>query len=235
MRQEILGVGFDGVTMDEAVERALELITRREGAYVCTPNPEIVMRSRKDTALREAINGASLVLPDGVGVVWAAKKLGKSISQRVTGYDFLLSLLEKMRGSVYILGGKPGVAEKAAREIEKRFPHVTVAGCQHGYFTDEDEVCQKIQSASPDFLMVCLGSPKQELWMAAHRDLGAGLMAGLGGSLDVLAGEVKRAPPGWQKRGLEWLYRLLHEPRRIKRQIRLPLFVAAIFMQGSGK
>ena len=235
MRQEILGVGFDGVTMDEAVKRALELMTRRERAYVCTPNPEIVMRSRKDAALRAAINGASLVLPDGVGVVWAAKRLGKPIPQRVTGYDFLLSLLGKMRGSVFVLGGRPGVAEKAAQEIERRFPYVTIAGCQHGYFTDGDAVSEKIRNAAPDLLIVCLGSPKQELWMAEHRDVGAGLMAGLGGAADVLAGEVKRAPPGWQKRGLEWLYRLIHEPRRIKRQIRLPLFVAAILVQRKRK
>lgn len=235
MRQDILGVGFDGMTMEDAVTRALEMMTRREGAYVCTPNPEMVMEARKNPALRQAINGASLVLPDGVGIVWAAKKLGKPMPQRVAGYDFLLALLEQMSGSVFILGGRPGVAKKAAQEIEKRFPQVTVAGCQDGYFTDEDAVLAKIQSASPDFLMVCLGSPKQELWMAAHRDAGAGLMAGLGGCVDVLAGETKRAPLGWQKRGLEWLYRLLHEPRRIKRQIRLPLFAAAIFMQRNKK
>lgn len=228
MRQEILGVGFDPVTGDQAAAWALERLERREAGYICTPNPEMIMLARKDPALLRAVNGADMVLADGVGVLWASRRLGKPLPERVAGYDFLMTLLEKMTGSVFLLGGKPGVAEKAAETIRARFPGVTVAGAMDGYFTDEGPVLEAIGAARPDLLLVCLGMPKQELWMAAHRDCGACLMAGLGGSLDVLAGTVKRAPAFWRERGLEWLYRLLRQPRRIKRQIRLPLYAAAV-------
>lgn len=228
MRQEILGVGFDPVTGDQAAAWALERLERREAGYICTPNPEMIMLARKDPALLRAVNGADMVLADGVGVLWASGRLGKPLPERVAGYDFLMTLLEKMTGSVFLLGGKPGVAEKAAETIRARFPGVTVAGAMDGYFTDEGPVLEAIGAARPDLLLVCLGMPKQELWMAAHRDCGACLMAGLGGSLDVLAGTVKRAPAFWRERGLEWLYRLLRQPRRIKRQIRLPLYAAAV-------
>lgn len=231
MRQEILGVGFDPVTMEEAVSWALESMESRRGAYICTPNPEMVMFARRDGAVMTAINAADLVLCDGVGILWAAKKLRRSIPERVAGYDFLMALLEKMSGSVFILGGKPGIAEKAAENIRTRFPRVTVAGTLDGYYTDRRAVLEKIRAAAPDLLLVCLGAPRQELWMAENRGAGAGLMVGLGGSVDVLAGTARRAPASWRSRGLEWLYRLLHDPRRIKRQIRLPLFITAVLAQ----
>lgn len=231
MRQDILGVGFDPVTKEQAVARALDAMERDSGAYVCTPNPEIVMCARRDPAVMEAINGAELVLPDGVGILWAAGKLQKPMPERVAGYDFLMALLAEMQGGVFILGGRPDAAQRAAHRIEEDFPNVTVSGWQDGYYTDEAAVLEKIRAARPALLMVCLGAPRQELWMARHRDSGAALMAGLGGSVDVLAGTVRRAPLSWRRLGLEWLYRLLHDPRRIKRQICLPLFVLAVLAQ----
>ena len=229
MKAEILGIGFDGYTMEEAVSWALDTMKAKACAYVCTPNPEIVWAARKNKALGEAIRAADAVLPDGVGVLWAARQLKTPLPERVSGYDFLLALLARMEGRVFLLGGKPGVAEQAAKTIEKRFPKVTVCGCRDGYFEDDEAVAEAICRAEPTLLLVCLGSPKQELWMAEHRGmLPVGLMAGLGGSLDVLAGRVKRAPEGWIRLRLEWLYRLLQEPRRIKRQICLPGFVAAV-------
>lgn len=232
MRQDILGVGVDAVTLDGAVAWALEAMEERRSAYICTPNPEMIWQARRDPALREALDGAALSLPDGVGVVWAGKVLGRPLPERVAGYDFLLALLERMSGSVFFLGGEPGVAEEAAAAVEKRFPAVTVAGWENGFFQREEPVVERIRQAAPSLLLVCLGTPRQELFMAAHQeDLPVGLMAGLGGSIDVLAGRTARAPQAWRDRKLEWLYRLVRQPRRIKRQIRLPLFAAAVLAE----
>ena len=234
MTADILGIRFDGLTVDEAVERALALISARQVAYVCTPNPEIVWAARKNSALRGAIEGAAMTLPDGVGVVWASKVLGFPLPERVSGYDLLLALLARFQGTVFLLGGRPGVAERAAGAIKKQFPAVTVAGCHDGYFEDGEAVLQAVSYAAPDMVLVCLGSPRQELWMAQNArgaELPPCLMMGLGGSLDVLAGDVSRAPESWRRAGLEWLYRLLHDPRRLKRQLCLPLFVGAVLLQ----
>ena len=235
MSSRVLGVRFDGVSLDQAGDRALELTAAGRGAYVCTPNPEIVWNCRKNAALRAAVAGADLTLADGVGVVWASRALGCPVPERVAGYDFLLALLARFRGRLYLLGGRPGVAEDAAEAIRRKFPAVTVCGYRDGYF-DEGEnavVAADIRAASPDFLMVCLGSPRQEIWMAENRDKLAdvGLMAGLGGSLDVLAGRVKRAPEMWIRLRLEWLYRLLRQPGRFRRMLCLPAFVLAVLAE----
>lgn len=228
-RIDVLGVGFDDLTMEEAIEAALPLAAGRVAAYAVTPNPEIVMMARSDGALARALGGADLVLADGIGVVKGAQILGTPLKGRVPGIDFACALMERLAergGSVYLFGAKPGVAERAGEELARRYPGLEIAGASDGYFTDDEPVVEKINAASPDLLMVCLGSPKQELWMETHAGvLSVGLMAGLGGSLDVLAGEVKRAPESWQKLGLEWLYRLIKEPRRIGRMMKLPLFV----------
>ena len=221
--------------MDQAVDRALTLPEQGRWAYVCTPNPEIVWECRKDPALRAAIAGADMTLPDGVGIVWAGRVLGCPVPERVTGYDFLLALLARYRGRLFLLGGKPGVAQEAAGAIERQFPDVTVCGCMSGYFgPDENEtVLAAIEKAAPELLLVCMGSPRQEIWMADNRDKlsGAGLMAGLGGCLDVLSGRVRRAPEVWIRLRVEWLYRLLQEPRRFRRQLRLPAFVLAVLAE----
>lgn len=233
MRTDILGIGFDGYTLTGAAAWGLKAMKEKKAAYVCTPNPEIVWAGHKNKKLCRAINGADAVLADGVGILWAAKRLGKPLPERVAGYDFLLALLEKMEGTVFLLGGQPGVAEAAADNIQKTWPRVRVAGCAHGYFHGDEEITAAIRAAEPDLLLVCLGSPKQELWMEkqARAGLPVGLMAGLGGSLDVLAGRVKRAPKRWIRWKLEWLYRLLREPTRIKRQMCLPRFVLAVMAQ----
>lgn len=230
-RLDVLGVGFDPVTMDEAVERALGYIDTHAGAYVCTPNPEIVLKAQSEPELMAALRGADMVLPDGVGILWAAEKMGHPLSERVAGYDFLLALLARMRGSVYILGGTPGTAEAAGDAIARDYPNVTIAGCCDGYISDELALIAAIGQTRPDLLMVCLGASKQEQWMAAHRDLPVGLMVGLGGSVDVLAGKVKRAPLWWREHKLEWLYRVLRQPKRLGRVLQLPQFMLAVARQ----
>ena len=228
-RTDVLGVGFDNVTKAEAVERALALIDAREGRYVVTPNPEIVMLAKENPALKEALAGADIVLPDGAGIVKGAAILGRPMKEKVPGIDLACGVMARLAergGSVYLFGAKPGVAEAAAETLRTKFPGLVISGTSDGYFSDDGPIIEKIKDAAPDFLLVCLGAPKQELWMAKMSGkLLVGLMVGLGGSLDVFAGTVKRAPEAWQKLDLEWLYRLLKEPRRIGRMMKLPLFV----------
>ena len=234
IRIDVLGVGFDDITMEEASHRALSAMERRGSEYVVTPNPEIVMLCRDDKKLMSAVNGAFMVLPDGVGIIYGAKILGTPLKQKIPGIDFAQALFARMaerRMSVFLLGAKPGVAETAGKALSIRFPGLHISGVRDGYFKEDenDALVEKINALSPDLLLVCLGSPKQELWMNenAHR-LTVGLMAGLGGSLDVFSGAVKRAPEAFQKLGLEWLHRLMREPSRAARMANLPKFAAAV-------
>ena len=235
-RIDVLGVSFDDLTMDEAVEIALGFMQERRACYACTPNPEIVMAAKGDASLRAALSVAELVLADGVGITKAAAMLGTPLKSRVPGIDFasnVISRLAQRGGSVYLLGAKPLVAEAAAEKLTQTYPGIVIAGTNDGYFTDDAPVIEKINAASPDFLMVCLGSPKQELWMSANAGrLSCGLMAGLGGSLDVLAGNVQRAPETWRRLGLEWLYRVIKEPKRLGRVMKLPAFVLEAAAEG---
>ena len=235
-RIDVLGVSFDDLTMDEAVEIALGFMQERRACYACTPNPEIVMAAKGDAALRAALSKAELVLADGVGITKAAAMLGTPLKSRVPGIDFasnVISRLAERGGSVSLLGAKPLVAEAAAEKLTQTYAGIVIAGTNDGYFTDDAPVIEKINAASPDFLMVCLGSPKQELWMSANAGrLSCGLMAGLGGSLDVLAGNVQRAPETWRRLGLEWLYRVIKEPKRLGRVMKLPAFVLEAAAEG---
>lgn len=235
-RTDVLGVGFDDLTMEEAVEAALGFMNTRGAHYACTPNPEIVMAAKKDAALRSALGQADLVLADGVGVTKAAAMLKTPLKARVPGIDFATAVIARLAergGSVYLFGARPGVAEAAAARLAKAYPGLSIAGTSDGYFTDDGPIIEKINASSPDFLMVCLGSPKQERWMSENAGrLSCGLMAGLGGSLDVLAGNVQRAPEAWRKLGLEWLYRVIKEPKRLGRVARLPLFVLEAAAEG---
>lgn len=231
LRTDIMGVGFDDLTLEEAVAAGAALIEQGGTHYVVTPNPELVDRAGKEERFREALNGADLVLPDGIGVVYAAKLLGRPLKGRCPGIDFAAGLMAGMaeRGQrLFLLGAKPGIAELAGRNIAARYPGLTICGTHDGYFTEDAPVVAEIQAARADVVFVCLGAPKQEYWMIQHGpQTGARLLAGLGGSLDVFAGVVERAPEKWQKLGLEWLYRLTKEPKRIGRMAKLPLFLVA--------
>ena len=234
-RVKVLGVGFDNFCMEDAVTYALELIEQRKAAYVVTPNPEIVMMAQEHQELKDTIESADIVLPDGIGIIYGAKILGTPIQGRVPGIDFASELMKKLserNGRVYLLGAKPGVAHSAGMNLQEKFPGLRVVGSHDGYFTDDGPIVEEINSAKPDLLFVCLGFPKQEIWMREHsKELDVGLMAGLGGSLDVFAGVVRRAPIIWQKLGLEWLYRLLHDPKRIGRMMKLPLFLMYVLKE----
>ena len=242
MKIEVLGIQFDDLTLEQAAEKGAAMLEEDRFHYVVTPNPEFILTAEKDEDFRTVINAADLVIPDGIGVVYSARILGTPLPERVPGVEFagkMLEVLNEKGGRLFLLGAKPGVAEKAGENILQKFPNIVLCGTQDGYFKDEEDVLLKVAAARPDLMFVCLGAPKQEKWMARWGiRTGARLAIGMGGALDVFAGEVERAPERWQKLGLEWAYRLKKEPRRITRMARLPLVLvkaAGCRVTGKGK
>ncbi len=232
MRIDVLGVGFDNLTMEEAVTRGMELLRSPGVHYVVTPNPEIVEICRENLAARHAVNRADLVLADGVGIIKGAQMLGTPLKARTPGIEFAGNLMAQMAEeglSLYLLGAKPGVAEAAGAKLAEKYPGLRIAGTHDGYFQDDAPVIEEIRNSGADCVFVCLGAPKQELWMSKHGpSTGARLLCGLGGSLDVFAGVVERAPKFWSDHGLEWFYRLCTDPRRAGRMMKLPLFLVHV-------
>ncbi len=229
-RRYIFGVGFDDLSLDAAVRRAERLVGDGTRArIVVTPNSTSLIKAGEDPELLSAYAQADLVLPDGIGVVWASRLLGVPLSARVTGVDLAQRLLSRAAGSgvrVFLLGGRPGVAARAAIRLKARYPGLAIVGTHHGYFADHDAVVEKIADAKPDLVLVGMGVPRQERFMLTARGrLPGTVMIGVGGALDLFAGECRRAPEGWQRLGLEWLYRLLHDPRRIVETLSIPRFI----------
>ena len=222
-------IAFDNITMDEAVDTAMGHIAARSRCRVVTPNAEFALEAKKNPRFLNILNTSQLVLADGISVVLASKIIGDPMQGRVTGVGFaqaLAAAMAKEGKSIYLLGAKPGVAEQAAEKLRQTYPGLQIAGTHDGYFKEEGPVIAAINAAKPVALLVCLGAPKQEYFMEDHDgDLEVPVMAGLGGSMDVLAGNVQRAPEFFQKYGLEWLYRLCKEPQRWKRMIKLPLYL----------
>lgn len=239
MRIDVLGVGFDNLTMAEAVAAGARLLKEEGCHYVVTPNPEIVEVCRENPAAMRAVNGADLVLPDGIGIIKGAAMLGTPLKEKTPGIEFAAGLMGEMAKegkSLYLLGAKPGVAEQAAERLAAQYPGLKIAGTHDGYFKDDAPVAEAIRQSGADCVFVCLGAPKQELWMAKWGpETGAHLLCGLGGSLDVFAGVVERAPKFWSDHGLEWFYRLCKEPKRIGRMMKLPLFLVHVRKERRGK
>ena len=233
MKHNILGVCFDNLTLDEAAQAGAALLDEGGFHYVVTPNPEFILAAEKDEEFRTILNKADLVLPDGIGVVYSAKILGTPLKSRVPGIDFAARMLEELDrrgGRLFLLGAKPGVAETAAQKLTEKYPGLRIAGTHDGYFKDDAPVVEAIAASGADCVFVCLGAPKQEFWMRKNGDAtGAKLLCGLGGSLDVFAGVVERAPKFWCDHGLEWFYRLCKEPKRIGRMMKLPLFLVHVY------
>lgn len=232
MRINVLGVGFDNVLMIEAVARGVDMLSQPGAHYVVTPNPEIVEICRKNPEAMRAVNGADLVLADGIGIIKGARILGTPLKARNPGIEFAAYLMKEMaeKGlSLYLLGAKPGVAEAAGKRLAEKYPGLKIAGTHDGYFQEDGPVIEDIRRSGADCVFVCLGAPKQELWMAKHGEATrARLLCGLGGSLDVFAGVVERAPKFWSDHGLEWFYRLCKNPRRAGRMMKLPLFLVHV-------
>lgn len=231
---DVLGVKFDNVNMDEAVQRCMDMINGDKGNLIVTPNPEIVMRAKDDEEFKDIVNRASLVIPDGIGVVKGANILGTPLKERVAGYDLICRLLEKGKdGSIsfYFFGSKPGYAIEAKKKLEEKYPNIKILGARDGYFKPEEEpgIMEEIKSLKPDVLLAGLGSPKQEILIDKYlNDSIFKIAIGCGGSLDVLSGNVKRAPKLFIKMHCEWLWRLMKEPSRLPRMMVLPKFLKEV-------
>lgn len=237
-RITILGVPVDLIDKETAMQRFKTLFSEPELTAVYTPNSEIVESASHDPELKKLISSAEIIIPDGIGLVYASKIVGHPLKERVTGIDFLESIiayLEQNGKSVYFFGSKPGVAERAAEKIREKYPALIVAGTHDGYFKPEEEpaIVEEINRSGADFLCVALGAPKQEKFIYDHKtELNAHGAIGVGGSLDVWSGDLKRAPEFYQKHGLEWLYRLLQQPSRAGRMLKLPLFMMKVILKG---
>ncbi|CCO07630.1 WecB/TagA/CpsF family glycosyltransferase [Desulforamulus hydrothermalis] len=231
MRINLLGANIDGLNMQDTVAKIASFINQGNRAcQVITLNPEYLYRAQHEPELLQLVNRADLVTPDGAGIVWASRLLGTPVPERVTGIDLMLALMPvaaRAGWRVFLLGAAPGVAAAAAANLQRQYPGLQVVGSRHGYFTPAEEAAllQQIKEARPHLLFVALGMPRQEQWIARHKDLlGVPVAIGVGGSLDVIAGRVRRVSPWLQKLQLEWLGRLLQEPSRWRRQLVLPKF-----------
>lgn len=234
----ILGVEVDKVTHDEAVQRIMDMLYENENHAVFTPNSEIILAGYKDPEFCDILNSADLLTADGIGVVYASKILKNPLPERVAGFDMACSIVDIIAQTghrLYLFGGKPGVAEQAEKNLKEKYPLINIVGTRNGYFAPEeiDSIIDDINSSRADLVFVCLGAPTQEKWIFNHKHrLNCRVMMGIGGSLDVFAGNVERAPEIWCDLGLEWLYRLIKEPRRIGRMMALPKFGLTVLFKG---
>jgi len=236
---DILGIPFDSMTFEEAIILLESYLDEEKNHVIVTPNPEGVMQARRNPAFREALLGADLRLADGTGIVLASRFIGNAMPERVRGVDTIFALLDRLceknrTHTAFFLGGAPGVAEEAKAKMESRYPTLSVVGHQHGFYTPDEEpaILDELNRLQPDILLVCTGMPKAEIWAYAHRDIGVRITLCLGGTMDIMAGNVKMAPALMRKLGLEWLYRLIRQPRRFKRMLDIPRFIWAVIRHG---
>ncbi|HOG63014.1 MAG TPA: WecB/TagA/CpsF family glycosyltransferase [Sedimentibacter sp.] len=235
----IMGVRINNISMNEVLKLAEQKIKNDEKYIIYTPNTEIIMMCQKDEEFLNIMNKSNINVPDGVGLIYAGKIKKFPLKEKVAGYDLSINLLKMAdeKGlKLYAVGGRPGVAEAAMQNVQKKYPGIKIVGAHHGYFKgthlgkfgheEEIAVIEDINRHKPHILFVGFGAKKQEQWIEYNKDLiNANIIIGNGGTLDGLAGIVKRAPDIFINLGLEWLYRLIKEPKRITRQIVLPVFM----------
>jgi N-acetylglucosaminyldiphosphoundecaprenol N-acetyl-beta-D-mannosaminyltransferase len=229
MKETILGVDVSTDNYDALTSKLLKKIDNREKAFIVAINPEKIIKAQEDPSLMKLLNSADFQIPDGIGVILASKFKGGQIRERVTGIDMMLKLCEtaaKHQKKIFLYGGNPGRADEAKLKLEEMYPGIQIVGTLHGYEKDQQIVRETINQSQADIIFVAMGSPAQENWIVANKDmLHPSVYQGVGGSFDVISGKIERAPESFQKMGLEWLYRLMKEPWRIKRQAVLPLFL----------
>jgi N-acetylglucosaminyldiphosphoundecaprenol N-acetyl-beta-D-mannosaminyltransferase len=226
----LLGVPFVNTTLSNMTLTLARHAESKEKAFVVTANPEIVLHTQDDEEYNKAIKSATYVTADGIGIVKGARFMGQRLPERVTGFDLFMRLLataNELGQSAYFLGAKETVLVRTLDTIKKEFPNITISGSHHGFFDwNSQDITEEIKEKKPDYIFVALGLPRQEKWIAQKFDeFDQGVFIGIGGSFDVVAGEVKRAPHVWQKWNVEWLYRLVKQPTRCKRMASLPRFV----------
>jgi N-acetylglucosaminyldiphosphoundecaprenol N-acetyl-beta-D-mannosaminyltransferase len=231
---QIRGLTFDNVTMEEAVALASCAWSNKKTLSVFTPNAEIAQLAAENESVRHLLNRADILLPDGAGIILASKILKTPLTEKVAGVDFganILKLAAREGYPVFFLGGKPGIAALAAEKQKVKFPALSVVGTHDGYFEkdgeENDAVIRQINESGAEIVFVCFGAPAQERWIDENRDKlpAVRLLMGLGGSLDIYAGTAGRAPDFFIRAGLEWLYRLFREPRRLVRMMKLPKYI----------
>lgn len=232
IKTNILGVNIACLTKADAVQKLQHFLSIDKHHVVITPNPEIVMKATKDRELLAIINQSDLVVPDGIGIVIASKFTKNKVPERVPGIELAVDFFEAAKYlasplTVYILGSQPGVAEQAKENLENKYQNIKIIGFHSGYFDHQQEliIIKQIQTLEPNLLLVGLGAPKQEKWIWQNKSLPVKISMGVGGSIDVFAGVVNRAPALFIKLNLEWFYRVLKEPKRIFRLRVLPVFV----------
>lgn len=234
MNLSILGCRLDALDADAATDAIIGFAHERRGAQIITLGTEMVVHAQRDPKYRAVVNGCALSLCDTIGLLAVARSRGVELRDRVTGVeliDHLCARAAKEGISVFLFGGAPGVAEEAARELQRRYPGLPVAGTRNGFFKPEEsaEIAAQIRQSGAQILFAGMGFPRQEFWLAEHlAQTGCGAGIGVGGSFDVISGKVERAPERWRKLGLEWLYRLVKEPHRWRRQLALPHFVLLV-------
>lgn len=233
---KIENVDFHNYNLTEFIDLFLERIHHQEKTFIVTANPEIVVFANKEKKYLETLKKADFITPDGSGIVIASKILKQPLKERVAGFDLMAKLLEiaeQNQLKVYLLGAKESTLEKAYQNILRKHPKLQIVGKHHGYFDIEDEsIAEEIVRLNPDLVFVALGFPKQEYWIERYFNrFEKGLFMGVGGSFDIWAGEAKRAPEIWIKLNLEWLYRLIKQPTRLKRMIVLPIFLIKVLVR----
>lgn len=234
-RLEILGVPLDCVTMAQSVDRIRGFLGEKGFHLVVTVGSEMIVRAQTDFRFRDVVRQAALVVPDSIGAVWAARYAGYFVRERVTGVELVQVLAQQIGPQlrVFLLGGAPGVAEVAAQRLVELSPTVHVVGWQDGFFQDDQEVIARIRASGANILLAGMGFPRQEQWLAEHGEAcGVSVGIGVGGTLDVLSGRVRRAPVWMQRMGLEWLYRFAKQPTRWQRMLALPKFALRILSGG---
>lgn len=240
----IFGVEIQNTRLEDVVLKLEEYLKGESLRTIYTPNTEIVMAAKEDHELRDLINKGDIVIPDGIGLIYGSRIKKKPLKERVTGFDTSMKLLDianKNSYSIYLLGGKDGIAKGAAERINRDYPNIKVSGFHHGFFKgshlglqdqpEEERIIEEINNTNPDIIFVGFGFPKQELWIDSNKDRIRGrVIIGNGGVMDILAGNAKRAPEIFIKLGLEWFYRLMQNPSRIKRQMALPMFLINVIL-----
>lgn len=226
MKQTLLGVKIDDLIKEQWLKAIVSLVhSGKQGEYLVRPNAEIITYAQKDPEFKNILNNAALAIPDGVGVETAAKILNLRLNNRCGGPESMLDIVklaEEKSFSIYLLGGKVQTVAKAARNLQKKFENLRLVGYQSGYFTDSVQVANDINKVKPNIVFVGMGFPRQEKWIWENRDkLNVNLLVAEGGSFDYLAKEAKRAPVIIRKVGLDWLFRLILQPWRLKRQLSL--------------
>lgn len=227
----ILNVPFINTTNAAFVAQLKQDILAHHNRFVVTANPEILMYAREHPDYQQVLQQADYITPDGIGVIQGAQILGTPLPERITGYDTLLELLQwghEQHQRVFFLGAKPEVLKQVVATVKTQYPNLVIAGALDGYYDDEATVVDQISAAKPDMIFIATGFPKQEFFIAKYRHRVDGLWMGVGGSFDVLAGAVKRAPKFWQDHHIEWLYRLIKEPSRFKRMLVLPRYLRLV-------